>query len=115
MTGDKPFPRIVVPTDGSRLSESATHAAAALARRAGVPLTLFNVTYGEIERDELAENLDDLVDALRRDLVVDVIVDVAGAATTVGTYVSDTILEKPKSTGRWCVSPATAVAAWGRR
>ena len=99
MTGDKPFSRIVVPADGSHLSRSAAHAAAALARRAGVPLTLFGVTYAELERDELADDLDDLVTALRRDLVVDVLVDVAGEAMTVGTYVADSILDEAEVDG----------------
>ena len=94
MRGDKPFPRIVVPTDGSQLSQSAAHAAAALARRAGVPLTLFGVTYSEDDRDDLANALNELITTLRRDLVVDVIVDVIGAAVTVEAYVAEAILDE---------------------
>jgi nucleotide-binding universal stress UspA family protein len=94
MTGDKPFPRIVVPTDGSRLSDSAAHAAAVLAQRAGVPLTLFGATYSENDRDDLANALNDLITTLRRDLVVDVMIDVLGAAATAGTYVAEAILDE---------------------
>lgn len=94
MKGDKPFPRIVVPTDGSHLSESAAHAAAALARRVGVPLTLFGVTYSEDERDDLSNTLNELITTLRRDLVVDVILDVLGAAVTVDACVAEAILEE---------------------
>ena len=94
MKGDKPFPRIVVPTDGSHLAESAAYAAAALARRAGVPLTLFGVTYSEDERDDLSNALNELITTLRRDLVVDVILDVLGAAVTVDAYVAAAILEE---------------------
>ena len=94
MKGDKPFPRIVVPTDGSHLSESAAYAAAALARRVGVPLTLFGVTYSEDERDDLSNALNELITTLRRDLVVDVILDVLGAAVTVDAYVAEAILEE---------------------
>jgi nucleotide-binding universal stress UspA family protein len=94
MRGDKPFPRIVVPTDGSQLSQSAALAAAALARRAGVPLTLFGVTYSEDDRDDLGNSLNELITTLRRDLVVDVIVDVLGAAVTVDAYVAEAILEE---------------------
>jgi nucleotide-binding universal stress UspA family protein len=94
MKGDKPFPRVVVPTDGSHLSESAAYAAAALARRAGVPLTLFGVTYSDDDRDDLSNALNELITTLRRDLVVDVIVDVLGAAATVDAFVAAAILEE---------------------
>ena len=94
MKGDKPFPRIVVPTDGSHLAESAAYAAAPLARRAGVPLTLFGVTYSEDERDDLSNALNELITTLRRDLVVDVILDVLGAAVTVHAYVAGAILDE---------------------
>jgi nucleotide-binding universal stress UspA family protein len=94
MSTDKPFPRIVVPTDGSHLAESAAHAAAALASRVGVPLTLYAVTYAESDRDELAANLADLVESLRRDVVVDLVIEVAGPAMSVGTFVADSILEE---------------------
>ena len=94
MKGDKPFPRIVVPTDGSHLAESAAYAAAALARRVGVPLTLFGVTYSEDDRDDLSNALNELITTLRRDLVVDVIVDVLGAAVTVDAYVAEAILDE---------------------
>jgi nucleotide-binding universal stress UspA family protein len=94
MKGDKLFPRIVVPTDGSHLAESAAHAAAALARRAGVPLTLFAVKYRESDREELAKELEGLVATLRRDVVVDLIIEVVGPVMTVGTYVADSILDE---------------------
>jgi nucleotide-binding universal stress UspA family protein len=94
MKGDKPFPRIVVPTDGSRLSQSAADAAAALASRVGVPLTLFGAAYSERERDDLFNELNELITSLRRELVVDVIIDVLGAQVAVSTYVADAILEE---------------------
>jgi nucleotide-binding universal stress UspA family protein len=94
MKGDKPFPRVVVPTDGSHLSESAAHAAAVLAQRVGVPLTLFGATYSEDERDDLANALNELITTLRRDLVVDVILDVLDSAVTVDSYVADAILDE---------------------
>jgi nucleotide-binding universal stress UspA family protein len=94
MMGDKPFPRIVVPTDGSQLAEPAAHAAAALARRMGVPLTLFGVTHSDTERDDLSNALNDLITTLRHELVVDVIIDVLGAATTIDAYVANAILEE---------------------
>jgi nucleotide-binding universal stress UspA family protein len=99
MKGDKPFPRIVVPTDGSRLSQSAAHAATELARRAGVPLTLFGAAYSERERDDLADELDELVTSVRRELVVDVVIDVLGAAVTVSSYVADAILAEADTDG----------------
>jgi nucleotide-binding universal stress UspA family protein len=94
MRGDKPFPRIVVPIDGSQLSQSAAHAAGALARRAGVPLTLFGVTYSEGDRDDLGNTLNEVITTLRRDLVVDLIVDVIGAEVTVDGYVAEAILDE---------------------
>jgi nucleotide-binding universal stress UspA family protein len=94
MKGDKPFPRIVVPTDGSHLAESAAHAAAEVARHAGVPLTVFAATYSESDRDQFVDELDELVTMLRRELVVDVIIDVLGAAVRASTYVADAILEE---------------------
>jgi nucleotide-binding universal stress UspA family protein len=94
MKGDKPFPRIVVPTDGSGLSQSAAYAAAPIARRAGVPLTLFGAMYSERERDNLANELNELITSLRRELVIDVIIDVLGAEATASSYVADAILEE---------------------
>jgi nucleotide-binding universal stress UspA family protein len=99
MTGDKLFPRIVVPTDGSQLSASAARAAAVYARRVGVPLTLFGVTFSENNRTQLVEGLTTLVDEVGADLVVDVIVDVAGESMTTGTYVADAILAEADADG----------------
>jgi nucleotide-binding universal stress UspA family protein len=82
----------VVPTDGSHLSASAAHAAAVFARRIGAPLTLFGVTYSDTERAQLVEGLNPLLEDLGGDLVVDVIVDVAGPAMATGTYVADAVL-----------------------
>jgi nucleotide-binding universal stress UspA family protein len=99
MTDDKPFARIVVPTDESHLSELAAHAGSELARRLGVPLTLFGVTYTEHERDRLTKGLDDLVAALRRDVVVEVLIEAVGAVMTVGGYVADAILDEANVDG----------------
>jgi nucleotide-binding universal stress UspA family protein len=99
MTGDKPFPRIVVPTDGSQLSLSAVDAAAALARRVGVPVTLFSVAFSESVRDSLVDDLYVVADSIDSDLVVDVVVEVAGAAMTVGAYVAEAILEEADTDG----------------
>jgi nucleotide-binding universal stress UspA family protein len=99
MTGDKLFPRIVVPTDGSHLSAAAAHAAAVFARRVGAPLTLFSVAYSDIERAELLEGITTLLDGLGSDLVVDVIVDVAGPAMATGTYVADAVLAEADTDG----------------
>jgi nucleotide-binding universal stress UspA family protein len=99
MKGDKPFPRVVVPTDGSHLAESAAYAAAALAGRVGVPLTLFGVTYSEDDRDDLSNGLSQLITTLRQELVVDVIVDVLGPAATVDGFVADAILEEAEVDG----------------
>jgi nucleotide-binding universal stress UspA family protein len=99
MKGDKPFPRVVVPTDGSHLAESAAYAAAALAGRVGVPLTLFGVTYSEDDRDDLSNALNQLITTLRQELVVDVIVDVLGAAAAVDAFVADAILDEAEVDG----------------
>jgi nucleotide-binding universal stress UspA family protein len=99
MTDDRPFPRIVVPTDGSHLSELAAQAAGELARRASVPLTLFGVTYTDHERDRLTKELDDLVATLRHDVVVEVIIQAVGAVMTVGGYVADAALDEANVDG----------------
>jgi nucleotide-binding universal stress UspA family protein len=64
-----------------------------------VPLTLFGVTYTEHERDRLTKELDDLVATLRRDVVVEVIIEAVGAVMTVGGYVADAILDEAKMDG----------------
>ena len=99
MSDDKPFRRIVVPTDGSHLSELAAYAAGELARRASVPLTLFGVTYTEHDRDRLTKGLDDLVATLRHDVVVEVIIEAVGAVMSVGGYVADAILDEANLDG----------------
>jgi nucleotide-binding universal stress UspA family protein len=99
MTDDRPFRRIVVPTDESHRSELAAHAAGELARRASVPLTLFGVTYTERDRDRLAKGFDDLVATLRRDVAVEVIIQAVGAVMTVGGYVADAILDEANMDG----------------
>jgi nucleotide-binding universal stress UspA family protein len=99
MTGDKLFPRIVAPTDGSHLSASAARAAAVFARRVGVPLTLFGVTYSDSDRAHLVGELTARLDDLGGDLVADVVVDAAGASMTTGTYVADAILTEAGTDG----------------
>jgi nucleotide-binding universal stress UspA family protein len=94
MTGEKLFSRIVVPTDGSHLSEAAGFAAAALAHRAGVPITLLSVVETERQRTSVTEQVQELVESLRRDVVVDVVIDVVGSDKAVGTYVAGSILEE---------------------
>ena len=95
MTGGRAlFPRIVVPVDGSHFSGTAADAAATLARRLGVPMTLFGITHSDGDRDRIVKGLDDLVASLRRDLIVDVVVDAVGAVMTVGSYVADSILDE---------------------
>ena len=88
------LPRIVVPVDGSHFSGTAADAAATLARSLGVPMTLFGITHSDGDRDRIVKGLDDLVASLRRDLIVDVVVDAVGAVMTVGSYVADSILDE---------------------
>ena len=45
-------------------------------------------------RENLSNTLNEPISTLRRDLVVDVILDVLGAAVTVDAYVADTMLEE---------------------
>jgi nucleotide-binding universal stress UspA family protein len=97
--GGAVFPRIVVPVDGSHFSEAAAGAAATLARRIGVPLTLFGITHSDSDRERIVKGLDDLVASLRRDVVVDVVVDAVGSVMTVGPYVANSILDEADRDG----------------
>jgi nucleotide-binding universal stress UspA family protein len=113
MKGDKPFPRIVVPLDGSHLSESAAHAAAVLARRVGVPLTLFSATPSEEDRDDLTSALGEMIAMLRTHLVVDVIIDVVGPSATHGPDVADAILEEADVDGALVCIASHGRSGWG--
>jgi nucleotide-binding universal stress UspA family protein len=93
------FPRVVVAVDGSQFSEAAAVAAAALARRLSLPLTLFGITHSDSDRERIVKGLDELVASLRRDLVVDVVVDAVGAVMTVGPYVANSILDEADRDG----------------
>jgi nucleotide-binding universal stress UspA family protein len=93
------FPRIVVPVDGSHFAETAAVAAAPLARRLSVPLTLFGITHSNGDREHIVRGLDDLVASLRGDLVVDVVVKAVGAVMTVGGYLANSILDEAARDG----------------
>jgi nucleotide-binding universal stress UspA family protein len=69
------------------------------ARRVGAPLTLFGVTYSDTERAQLVEGITPLLEDLGGDLVVDVIVDVAGQAMATGTYIADAVLAEADTDG----------------
>jgi nucleotide-binding universal stress UspA family protein len=99
MTGDKPVTRIVVPVDGSPLAESAISPASALARRLGVPLTLFGLTITQHDRDNTVGRLEELVTALPPDLHVDVVVDAAGVVMRLDGYVARSILDEANADG----------------
>jgi nucleotide-binding universal stress UspA family protein len=88
------IPRIVVPFDGSPLARRAVHAAGGLARRAGIPITVFGITNDEIERHEVLRAFDDLEPALSSDVSVDVVVDAVGAVVRIPGYVARSIAEE---------------------
>jgi nucleotide-binding universal stress UspA family protein len=93
------IPRIVVPFDGSSLSQRAVHAAGDLARRAGVPITMFGITIDEAERRKVLQAFDDLEPALGPDIKVDVVVDAMGAVVRVPGYVATSIAEEARRDG----------------
>jgi nucleotide-binding universal stress UspA family protein len=99
MTADMSFSRIVVPLDGSLLSESAIAPAARLARRAGIPLRLIALTYDDAACEIMSRNLAALVPTLGDDINVDVVVDAVGAVIRIDGYVADAIVEEAKSDG----------------
>jgi nucleotide-binding universal stress UspA family protein len=93
------IPRIVVPFDGSPLSQRAVHAAGGLAKRAGIPITVFGITSDETERHEVLRAVDDLDSSLGSDVAVEVVVDAMGAVVRVPGYVARSIAEEAERDG----------------
>jgi nucleotide-binding universal stress UspA family protein len=99
MNADMSFSRILVPLDGSLWSESAIAPAARLARRAGIPLTLFALTYDDAAREILSRNLAALIPTLGGDIKVNVVVDAVRAMMRVDRYIADAIIDEAKTDG----------------
>lgn len=97
MTDDKPFSRVVVPVDGSSLAASAIPHAAALARKAGMPLTVFGLTDSQHECDNVRRDLEPVIAPLRDDLPVDVVIDAVGAVLRLNGYIAESILDEANS------------------
>ena len=93
------FSRIVVPIDGSALSVSAAHAAAGLASRAGVPITLFGLTFDEINRHEVLRSIEDFEESARTECSIEVVVDAMGPVVRVPGYVATSIVEEAQRDG----------------
>src|SRR5688500_8281973 len=99
MNADMSFSRIVVPLDGSLWSDSAIAPAVRLARRAGIPVTLFALTYDNVAREALSQYLAALVPKLGGDIDVDVVVEAVGAMVRFDGYVADAIIDEAKTDG----------------
>jgi nucleotide-binding universal stress UspA family protein len=93
------FSRIVVPIDGSALSLSAARAAAGLARRAGLPVTLFGMTFDEINRHEVLRSIEDFEESNPIGYPVDVVVEAMGPVVRVPGYVASSIVEQAQRDG----------------
>jgi nucleotide-binding universal stress UspA family protein len=93
------FSRIVVPIDGSALSLSAAHAAAGLARRVGLPITLFGMTFDEINRHEVLRSIEDFAESDPIGHPVEVVVDAMGAVVRIPGYVASSIAEQAQRDG----------------
>jgi nucleotide-binding universal stress UspA family protein len=93
------FSRIVVPVDGSALSLSAAHAAVGIARRAGLPITLFGVTFDESDRREVLDSIEEFKESAATGTPIDVVVEAMGAVTRVPGYAATSIVEEAQRDG----------------
>lgn len=93
------FPRVVVPIDGSVLGESAAYAAADLARRAGISVTLFGITFDDHERKRVVGDAEDLARSFGEGVSTEIVVDAMGAVTRVEGYVATSIVEEAQRDG----------------
>ena len=93
------FSRIVVPIDGSALSLSAAHAAAGIARRAGLPITLLGKTFDEINRHEVLRSIEDFEESNPIGYPIDIVVDADGPVVLTPGSVASSIVEEAQRDG----------------
>lgn len=86
---DPPFPRVLVPVDGSARSESAATPAAALAARCGVPLTFVHLVADDNERAGGFDYLEAAARRLASGVVSDVVVRTAAGELIATEIVGD--------------------------